>query len=69
MEVHNRARDEIIREAVLEKLSEGINFFSADDILTVAGIDENQLRKISENIRFDVRFPQKGIRKTTVRKK
>lgn len=62
------ARDEIIRKAVLEKLSEGINFFSADDILTVAGIDEAQLKRISESIKFEA-APAKDGRKRTAPKK
>lgn len=44
------ARDEIIQRAVLEKLSNGINFFSADDILAVAEIDDAQLTAIAEGI-------------------
>lgn len=33
-------REEIIQRAVIEKLHEGIQFFTADDILIVAGIDD-----------------------------
>jgi len=44
-------REEIIRKAIIEKLSSGFDYFTADDILTVAGIDETQLKKIAENIR------------------
>ncbi len=41
---------EIIQKAVLEKLSEGINFFTAEDILIVAGIDDKKLREIAERM-------------------
>lgn len=44
-------REEIIRKAILEKLSPGIDFFTADDILAVAGVTEQaQLKEISESI-------------------
>ncbi len=43
-------RSEIIQKAVLEKLSEGINFFTAEDILIVAGIDERKLREITSRM-------------------
>lgn len=43
-------REEIIRKAILEKLSPGIDFFTADDILAVAGIEQEQLKEISESI-------------------
>lgn len=65
MEVHSHARDEIIRKAVLEKLSEGINFFSADDILVVAGIDEGQLKRISDSIQIKAAPAQEGKPKAT----
>ena len=44
-------REEIIRKAILEKLSPGIDFFTADDILTVAGITNQQLEEIRRGIR------------------
>ena len=65
MGVYNRVRDEIIRKAVLEKLSEGINFFSADDILAVAGIDEGQLKRISDSIQIEAAPVQEGKLKST----
>ena len=65
MGVYNRVRDEIIRKAVLEKLSEGINFFSADDILVVAGIDEGQLKRISDSIQIEAAPAQEGKPKAT----
>ena len=43
-------REEIIRKAIIEKLSSGFDYFTADDILTVAEIDETQLNQIAENI-------------------
>lgn len=43
-------REEIIRKAILEKLSPGIGFFTADDILSVAGIDKHQLEEVYNNI-------------------
>lgn len=43
-------REEIIRKAIIEKLSSGFDYFTADDILTVAEIDETQLKQIAENI-------------------
>ena len=39
-------REEIIRKAILEKLSAGFDLFTADDILTVAGITNQQLEEI-----------------------
>lgn len=44
-------RDEIITKAVMQKLHEGFDFFSADDILTVAGIDDKKLAEIRDTIR------------------
>lgn len=43
-------RDEIIRKAILEKLSPGIDFFTADDILAVAGVTEQALAEIYSSI-------------------
>ena len=40
-------REEIIRKAIIEKLSSGFDYFAADDILTVAEIDETQLKPVS----------------------
>lgn len=39
-------RDEIITKAVMQKLHEGFDFFTADDVLTVAGIDDKKLTEI-----------------------
>lgn len=38
-------REKIIRKAILEKLSSGFDYFTADDILAVAEIDEAQLKE------------------------
>lgn len=43
-------REEIIRKAILEKLNSGFDYFTADDILAVAEIDEAQLKEISDSI-------------------
>lgn len=43
-------REKIIRKAILEKLSSGFDYFTADDILAVAEIDEAQLKEISDSI-------------------
>ena len=43
-------REEIIRKAILEKLSSGFDYFTADDILAVAEIDEAQLKEISDSM-------------------
>lgn len=43
-------REEIIRKAILEKLSSGFDYFTADDILAVAEIDEAQIKEISDSI-------------------
>lgn len=43
-------RDEIITKAVMQKLHEGFDFFSADDILTVAGVDDKKLAEIHNAI-------------------
>lgn len=44
-------REEIIRKAILEKLSAGFDLFTVDDILTVAGITNQQLEEIRRGIR------------------
>lgn len=44
-------RDEIITKAVMQKLHEGFDFFTADDILTVAGIDGEKLAEIQAAVR------------------
>lgn len=44
-------REEITRKAILEKLSAGFDLFTADDILTVAGITNQQLEEIRRGIR------------------
>lgn len=55
-------RSEIIKNAVLEKLSDGIDFFTADDILTVAGISDADLQAIQQKIVDDLnKFPQEDI--------
>ena len=35
----------------MQKLTDGIEFFTAEDILTVAGIDDAKLRQIQETIK------------------
>lgn len=46
----NSQREDIVRQAVLAKLGSGFEFFAADDILAVAGIEQEQLKEISESI-------------------
>lgn len=43
-------REEIIQRAVIDKLQEGIQFFTSDDILAVAGIDDKKLAQIKKQI-------------------
>lgn len=43
-------REEIIQRAVIDKLQEGIQFFTSDDILAVAGIDDKKLAQIKNQI-------------------
>jgi len=43
-------REEIIQRAVIDKLQEGIQFFTSDDILVVAGIDDKKLAQIKKQI-------------------
>ena len=43
-------REKIIRKAILEKLSSGFDYFTADDILADAEIDEAQFKEISDSI-------------------
>ena len=43
--------EEIIRKAILEKHSAGFDLFTADDILTVAGITNQQLEEIRRGMR------------------
>lgn len=52
-------REEIIRKAILEKLSPGIDFFTADDILAVAGVTEQALAEIYSSIHVPPPPPQK----------
>ena len=60
MSICTNTRDDIIKNAVLEKLSEGINIFTCDDILTVAGIDDAQLQAIAETIKTEASKAGKG---------
>ena len=46
----NSQREDIVRQAVLAKLGSGFEFFTADDILAVAAIEQEQLKEISESI-------------------
>lgn len=50
-------REKIIRKAILEKLSSGFDYFTADDILAVAEIDEAQLKEISDSIHVPPQEP------------
>lgn len=43
-------REEIIQRAVIDRLQEGIQFFTSDDILAVAGIDDKKLAQIKNQI-------------------
>ena len=51
-------REEIIRKAILEKLSSGFDYFTADDILVVAEIDEAQLKETSDRVQVPPPPPQ-----------
>ena len=47
-------REELIKRALLDKLNDSIDIYTADDILTVANIDETELTELRENIQADI---------------
>lgn len=55
-------REAIIRQAILCKLGNGLDLFTADDLLTVAGITEEQLEEISGSITAKSKQKPKGKR-------
>lgn len=46
----NKQPEDIVRQAILTKLGSGFELFTAEDILTVAGIDADQLKEIADSI-------------------
>ena len=50
----NNKREEIIKKAMIDKLSDGLNVYTADDILTVADIDEIELQEFYNKIQADI---------------
>lgn len=69
MEVQSATRDKIIQRAVLDKLSSGPEFFTSDDILAVAGIDDAQLRNISASIMNETKKQQEGKKKQSAKRR
>lgn len=45
-----KSREEIIANAAMVKLNGGLDYFCADDILAVAGIDKPKLAQIKDTI-------------------
>ena len=50
----NNKRNEIIKTALMDKVSGNINIFTADDILTVADISEEELQEFKEKIKSEI---------------
>ena len=49
----NNKREELIKSALMEKLAPGITIFTADDILTVADITDEEMQKFREKIQVE----------------
>lgn len=47
-------RDELIKSALMDKISDGFNVYTADDILTVADISEAERKEFIEKIHEDI---------------
>ena len=47
-------RDELIKSALTEKLTDGINIYTADDILTVADISGEEMQALHEKIKSEI---------------
>ena len=48
-------RDELIKKALIDKLSGNISIYSADDILTVADISDEETQEFQEKITAEIR--------------
>ena len=47
-------REELIKSALMDKISDGFNMYTADDILTVADISEAEMQDFQYKIQADV---------------
>ena len=47
-------REDIIKKALMDKLSGGMDIFTADDILTVADIGEDEMTELRESIETEM---------------
>lgn len=47
-------RDKLIRSALMDKISDGFNVYTADDILTVADISEAERQELVKKIHEDI---------------
>ena len=47
-------RDEIIKKALVDKLSGNISIYSADDILTVADISEEEMWEFHNKFKIEI---------------
>ena len=47
-------REELIKSALLEKLSGGMNIYTADDILVVADISDEEMQDFHEKIKIEI---------------
>ena len=47
-------REELIRRALMEKIAGGMDIYTADDILTVADITDEEMQEFRENIQAEV---------------
>ena len=50
----SKKRDELIKSALMAKLSGGIDIYTADDILTAADISDAELQEFREKVQADI---------------
>ena len=50
----SKKRDELIKSALMAKLSGGIDIYTADDILTAADISDAELQDFREKVHADI---------------
>ena len=62
-------RDKLIKNALIGKLSSGITVYTADDILTVADISDEEMQDFHEKINIEIDGLAKKKRKETGFKK
>jgi len=50
----NNKREELIKSALLNKVSDGMDIYTADDILIVADITDAELQEFQDKIQDDI---------------